>query len=230
LWVEGTLEGQRVRNSLDTANWEIASDKLLKMEVGENPERDCSVADAVKNFLDDCELRNLNNASTVKYRQTLHQLSLFALAKDISTVRALADLETLKKFVSIQADSPRTLGKKIERVRTFLRHCEELGWCASNPALKIKKPIVRSKPVVPFTSEEYQKILKAIEKYPTRNSFGYDNHRRLRAFIYVLRYTGLRISDVVKLPKSAVSDSRVLLRTQAAFPRFAFSARLARFI
>jgi hypothetical protein len=26
------LDGQRVRKSLDTANWEIASDKLLKME------------------------------------------------------------------------------------------------------------------------------------------------------------------------------------------------------
>jgi integrase len=36
---------------------------------------------------------------------------------------------------------------------------------------------------------------------------------RVRAFILVLRYSGLRISDVVKLPRAAVNDDRVLLRT-----------------
>jgi site-specific recombinase XerD len=214
LWVEGSLDGQRIRKSLDTANWEIAAEKLLKMEAGEETQKDCSIAEAVKSFLGDCDLRNLKKGTTVKYRQTLDQLAVYAAGKDITTVRALADLQTLKYFVAVQSDSPRTLGKKIERLRTFLRYCEELAWCTSNPALKIKKPIVQGKPVIPFTAEEYERILAAIGRYPINNNMKkYDYRARVRAFILVLRYTGLRISDVVKLPRAAVNGGHVLLRT-----------------
>ncbi len=55
LWAEGTLDGSRIRKSLDTANWELASEKLLKMEVGEDQSRDASVAEALNSFLADCE-------------------------------------------------------------------------------------------------------------------------------------------------------------------------------
>ena len=202
-----------MQKSLDTVNWEIAAEKLLQTEAGSDPQKDRSVADAVKSFLEDCDLRNLKTGTTVKYRQTLHQLSVFATGKDITTIRALADLETLRKFVGVQSDSPRTLGKKIERLRAFFRYCEELGWCATNPALKIKKPLVKSTPVVPFSGKEYKKILAAIDKYPINNNCR--NYRiRLRAFILALRYTGLRVSDIVQLKKSAVADNRVLLRTE----------------
>jgi integrase/recombinase XerD len=194
-------------------NWEIAADKLLKMEAGNDPDKECSVADAIQSFIDDCELRNLKKGTTVKYQQTLNQLSLFAIGQGISTVRALADLETLKKFIAIQTDSPRTLGKKIERIRTFFRYCEDLDWCEKNPANKIKRPRVQNKPVVPFTAQQYEKILKTIPKYPINNNC--QNYReRLRAFILTLRYTGLRISDVVQLKKASVSDCRILLNTQ----------------
>ena len=50
-------------------------------------------------------------------------------------------------------------------------------------------------------------------QYPTRNSLGYDNRARVMAFVLTMRYTGLRISDVVKLKRDAVCNSKVLLRT-----------------
>jgi site-specific recombinase XerD len=214
LWAEGTLDGKRIRKSLDTANWELASEKLLKMDAGDDHRKECSVADAVKDFIADCEGRNLGKATIGKYKETLNPLAVYAAGKDITTVRALADLETLKKYVASLNDSALTTGKKIERIRTFFQHCEELDWCDSNPAKKIKKPIVKTTPMILFSTEEYERIVAAIEQYPTKNSFGFDNRQRLRAFIYVLRYTALRISDVVKLRKSAVADGRMLLRTQ----------------
>ena len=89
-----------------------------------------------------------------------------------------------------------------------------MGWCDHNPATKIKKPIVKSAPVIPFTPDEYKNILSAIDRDPTKNNQGYDVRRRLRAFICVLRYTAFRISDAVKLKKSVVVNGRVLIRTQ----------------
>ena len=139
---------------------------------------------------------------------------LFANSRGITTVRALSDLPTLKKYVASIPDSPRTVGRKIEHLRSFLRYCEDMGWCDHNPATKIKKPIVKSPPVIPFTPQQYKKILSAINRYPTKNNQGYDVRRRLRAFIYVLRYTAFRISDAVKLKKSVVVNGRVLIRTQ----------------
>ncbi len=46
---------------------------------------------------------------------------MYATGKDITTVRALADMETLRKFMGLLSDSPRTLGKKIERCMHRLR-------------------------------------------------------------------------------------------------------------
>jgi len=57
-------------------------------------------------------------------------------------------------------------------------------------------------------------ILKACDTYPTQNSFGYDNRSRIRAFILLLLYTGLRIRDVACLPRSKVQKGLVTLYTQ----------------
>ena len=212
IWVDGMHNGKRVRHSMDTFNWEEASRKLLELTTS-TEKKDSTVADAVKDFITDCESRNLGTATVGKYRETLSPLQLFCEGRSITTIRALADFATLKKFVESLSDSALTKGKKIERLRTFIRHCEDMGWCDNNPARKIKKPKVTSAPVVPFTQAEYSAILEAVDEYPTKNSFGYDNRKRLKAYILMLRYTALRISDVTKLQRSAVCNGRVMLRT-----------------
>jgi integrase len=77
----------------------------------------------------------------------------------------------------------------------------------------VMKPKLREQAVVPFTEEEHQRILSAIKEYPRFNRFGRDNHARLLAFVLALRYTGLRISDVMKLRPSLIKDGRLFLRT-----------------
>lgn len=212
IWVDGQHEGKRTRYSLDTFNWEEANRKLLELTTS-TEKQDSSVPAAVKDFITDCESRSLGAGTVGKYREVLNALQLFAEARSITTVRALADFATLKKFIDTLSDSALTKGKKVERLRTFFRHCEDMGWCESNPARKIKKPKVTSAPVTPFTEAQFKAILEAVERYPTKNSFGYDNRARVRAFILVLRYTGLRISDATKLERAAVNNGRLLLRT-----------------
>ena len=57
-------------------------------------------------------------------------------------------------------------------------------------------------------------MLWACEVYPEMGCYAGSNRKRIKAFLLVLRYTGLRIRDVVTLKRSAVKDGRIFVRTQ----------------
>jgi site-specific recombinase XerD len=211
IWVDGMHEGKRSRYSLDTLNWEEASRTLLELTTGTD-KKECSVVDAATDYLKDCQRRDLKASGIKKYRELLDQLKVFCAGRAISTVRAL-DLATVKTFINGWQDSNLVQGKKIERLRTIFRYYLEMGWCDGNPAVVIKKPKVTSPPVRPFTAEQVEAILAAIGEYPTKNTYGHDNRARILAFVLTLRYTGLRMSDVVKLSKIQIAKGRVLLYT-----------------
>jgi integrase len=66
--------------------------------------------------------------------------------------------------------------------------------------------------MLPFTREEVIKTLAALEAYG--KSAGVKNAQRLRAFVLVLRYSGIRIGDAVQLSKDRVQGNRLFLYTQ----------------
>jgi len=65
---------------------------------------------------------------------------------------------------------------------------------------------------MPFTREEMIRILTALG--PSGKSAGIRNAQRLRAFVLLLRYSGLRIGDAVQLDVNRVADSKLLLHTE----------------
>ncbi|HUZ94356.1 MAG TPA: tyrosine-type recombinase/integrase, partial [Edaphobacter sp.] len=75
-------------------------------------------------------------------------------------------------------------------------------------------PIGRAKPTLPFSDHEIEKILLATEVYPNRGIHGERNRERVRAFLNLLRYSGLRIRDAVTLSKEKIEDGKLLLYTQ----------------
>ena len=211
IWVEGRIDGLRVRRSLDTANWEIANDKILEMEAGKR-KKTVSVTNATEEYIQDCRNRALSAETIKKHEQILNPLTTFCEHRGISQLRAL-DVEIARKFVQSWTDGAVTRSKKLERLRSFFAFCQDNGWLDSNPAKRIKKPQTGETAVVPFTAEQWQLIVKALDSYPERNSFGYNNRKRVGAFVLTLRYTGLRISDVVKLQPHRITDGRILIRT-----------------
>jgi hypothetical protein len=155
--VDGMHDGKRVRYSLDIFSWEEASRKLLEIESGAVKQAASTVSAAIEDYIVECERRKLSTEGIRKYREMLAQLDSFCESRAITTVRAL-DYATLLKFVGTLEDSSLTIGKKIERLRTFMRHCNDMGWIDSNPATKIKKPKVMNPPVVPIEPEEHAAI------------------------------------------------------------------------
>jgi integrase/recombinase XerD len=110
--------------------------------------------------------------------------------------------------------APISARKKLERLRTFFRFCMESGWVRENPAKLIKAPQTRSKPTLPFTDSEIEKVLWATEVYPNKGIYKEESGRRVRAFIDLLRYSGLRIRDAATLSRDKLNGNKLLLYTQ----------------
>jgi site-specific recombinase XerD len=49
---------------------------------------------------------------------------------------------------------------------------------------------------MPFEQKQIDALLKAADKLNTRGKFGPGNRQRIRAMILLLRYSGLRISEL----------------------------------
>jgi site-specific recombinase XerD len=80
-------------------------------------------------------------------------------------------------------------------------------WVNDNLAKEIKTPVVPDNPTLPFSDDEMTKILAAAKK-----SKRYRNIETY-AFILMMRYAGLRISDVTVLARDSVSGRRIKLYT-----------------
>jgi integrase/recombinase XerD len=102
--------------------------------------------------------------------------------------------------------------QKTGRLKGFLRFCERRKWIDANPAAGMKAPKVANRPTLPFTREEMLKILAALDKYANRA--GVENAQRLRAFVLLLRYSGMRIGDAVQCGPERLKGNKLFLYAQ----------------
>jgi integrase/recombinase XerD len=67
---------------------------------------------------------------------------------------------------------------------------------------------------MPFSGEEMQRILDACDGYlDSYGRTGQWNSRRLRAFVLLLRYSGLRIGDAARLSRDRIAGNKLFLYT-----------------
>ena len=90
----------------------------------------------------------------------------------------------------------------------------ERGWLRKNPASGLRPPKETHLPTLPFSKEEWEKILWAIDLFTSRGRYGESKRKRLRAFLLTLQHTGLRIRDVVCLRTDAVEGGKIFLYSQ----------------
>jgi integrase len=145
-------------------------------------------------------------------------LKAFAKAHGLRFLGEL-DLPTLRKFYAGWTQGANTAKKKDERVKSFFRHAFESKWIDENPARRIKGPKVKQRPTLPFSREEMLSILEACEPTSEQKPRMRAYLARMRAFVLLLRYSGLRLGDAARLPKDRISGNasscfKLLLYTQ----------------
>jgi integrase/recombinase XerD len=203
MWMFGSVGGKRIRQALDTTSWERADEILRERDPGEVHVK-ITLRAAGERFLSDCRLR-ISKESTRKYELVVNEL-VGKMGSIEPRVISSDDLARIREAWG----SGMFARKRIEKMRTFFRFCQERGWVKTNPASVLKVPKSKAQQVVPFSKEEMEKILWATEIYkddpPGRRV-------QVHAFILVLRYTGLRIGDAVALKRESVDDGKLHLRT-----------------
>lgn len=212
--VEGSLGGQKIRQALDQTSWEAAERQVREWTVaGRIGEADGpkTVGDAVTKFLEDCVARGVR-PGTLTLRKRLLEVELLAWCADRG-YRYLKELDTerMRDFRATWKNAPSTALSKLERLRCFFKFCVEAEWISRNPAKGVARPNVTAPPTLPYSEAEYQALLAACDRFPHTGTHAWDTPKRIHAFIRLLRYSGLRVSDAVRLDCAKVNDGRIFL-------------------
>jgi integrase/recombinase XerD len=215
LWVQGTLGGDTIRKSLDLTSWEAASELVHDWEArGTLSGRVIPVVEAVSKFMNDARARKLTDASLSKLSVVLEkQLVPWCEPRGIKYLSQL-EVQALADFRASWKDGAIAATKKLERLRTFFRFAKDRDWMDDNPAKLLKAPKVTAPPTLPFSDDEVARIFWACDNYPRKNTLGQDNRARIKAFVFLLRYSGLRLQDAVTLQRSRLNEGKIFLHTQ----------------
>jgi integrase/recombinase XerD len=165
-------------------------------------------------FISRGEGRSLSRSTIFKLEQLRQQMSKFANRCGLRLLEEF-NLDRLEEFQAEWREGPLTRSKKLGRLKGFFKAAVERGWIANNPTKAMKGPELPSRPTLPFTQEDMSRILAAVDIYPDKSGkIGRVNAVRLRAFILILRYTGLRIGDVTSLSVDRLVGNKIFLYTQ----------------
>lgn len=212
VWVDGRIEGKRIRHSLGTSNWERAERKIERMLDPESAPRQYKVSSATEHYLEDCEIRGLAQSTIRSYRDTLDNFRKFCAHEayphiSTLTLEALTSFRTSRRGRDKQsAARPSTLRKEIECLRAFFAFCVDRGWVSVNVAKRLKPPKESGPATLPYEPAEIESILSACARMGNREHRGMLTARaRMRAFVLLLLYSGLRISDACALERKKLN-------------------------
>ncbi len=155
-------------------------------------------------------IQPLEASTRRKYGNVLAKFGAYCKTAGLHDLMELT-VERLDAYRAGRELSPTTSMKELQTLRQFIAFCQERRWISENPAKKIKAPRnIRPEEVVPYTRIEVGKIVAACDVIG-RGSY---ERLRARAMVLLLRYTGLRISDVATLERDRVQGGQILLHTQ----------------
>jgi site-specific recombinase XerD len=220
IWVDGFVGGTEIRRSLGTRDWQKAQGIKDKMESAADPNppaqsepEPVTLFQAWDAFQAEAVARSLREPTLSKYRLLRRRMEAFAQERGLRFI-AEFDLALCREFRATWKQKNLAALKTLERMRAFFGFCQEAEWLPRNPAKKVKNPQIVEAPTLPFTREEWVKIVFASEDYKAKYpKAGLHHCLRLKALILLLRYSGLRIRDAVTLSRDRIKDNRLELYT-----------------
>ena len=202
----GIVDGQRVRKSLKTRDLQRATRRLVEMEQETVNHLRKRLDDAIAAF----HVSHAGKASETKrkYTRVLGYLEDYCTRGSLRFVDQIG-VETLDGYAQWRDKNNWTWIKEVEILRQFFAFSIDREWTRKNPAKALKRPrLLEANDVVPFTCEEIVWMIKACDEIG-RSSY---ERLRARAMVLLMRYAGLRISDVVTLSRDHISGQHLVKR------------------
>jgi integrase/recombinase XerD len=209
---EGMLAGRWVRKSTKQLTFEKAQEVIDRWEQeGKiiSAELTPTIKEASRAFLVELQSRKVSTATQNKHTKTIEGITQWTTSKGYAYLNQLST-GVLREWRGGWTEGPLTSLKKLERVKSFLKFCVENGWLPKNPAAPLRPPMIESSPTLPFTVEEFTRVLEATSQYAPK----LPHRERMLAFVLILRWSGLRISDAMKLRREHIDEEgRLFLYT-----------------
>ena len=220
IWVQGSLGGEYVRQSLNLTVWGAAQDRIRGWEasgqVGVVRQDVPTIREAVEKHLEDADGRKLKPESVKKIRDIVERRFLGYCSREGFRVLKQLDVDAVRGFRNelVKDYSANSARKRLEYVRGFFRFCQDSGWITANPMMMVKPPKPDTSPTLPFDQAQIDAMLTVADQFSAKGKFKDGNRTRVRAMILLLRYSGLRISDAAVLERVRLSGDTLFLYTQ----------------
>ncbi len=121
-----------------------------------------------------------------------------------------ADRDAIERYLSgLEAEglAPATRARRLSSLKQLYRFAHEEGWRDDNPTLQITGPARARKLPGTLTLEEVDALLGAAETYGRTAA----DRLRNRCLLQILYATGLRVTELVSLPVSALRGDPAML-------------------
>jgi integrase len=203
VWACGTVDQRRVRLSLKTRDLQRAARRLTEMEdrISGKPRK--TIEDAIAAF----QAQHVGKAAETKrkYKRIAGFFLSFCADASICYLDQVS-VEAMDRYTIWRAKTGWAWVKEIELLTQFFEFCRDREWTGKNPARSLKRPrMIEANDIVPYTKQEVIAIIAACDQMG-RTSY---ERRRARAMTLLMRYAGLRISDVVTLSRDHIRGTRL---------------------
>jgi integrase len=153
---------------------------------------------------------HLETETVRKYRRHTNEVGEFLAMSGITHCDQFR-LELFDRFLVARQAETWTWAKKLELLKQFLRFCMRRQWCPEFDLAGLKAPrLEEANDVVPYTPDEVIRIIAACDRIG-KTSY---ERTRARAMVLLMRYAGLRVSDVVTLETAHVRENRLEKRAK----------------
>jgi integrase/recombinase XerD len=240
IFLSGTLDGRFRRRRTGKTTWDEAhacaaaweaagawdGDPIVTDRLPDpTPPPRITVADAIKVYLSNREAANLAPATLRKYGVWTRKLQAFADSRGYVMLDQFTATD-IDVFYSTSGLGIRSKAKMLETLRAFWRFCVNRELVAKSPVSGDLKPPMganRMANKMPFTDEQLADIIQACDqinaykkngRWGNRHGSGECTGEDLKDFIWLMTYTGLRISDVVLFDMERLNGNDVFLRAK----------------
>jgi integrase len=234
--ISGTLEGAFSRRTTGTADWAAARRVADEYEKAGSwtgkpavlppapeaaPEKPhVTIADACKVFITNREAAGLEPATLRKYRTFAKQIRGYADACGYVMLDQITSAD-IDLFWANWKLGPRAKGKRLTTLRAFFRFCANRKWIPESPVSSdIKAPVGSSRAAnkAPFTDHEINRIVAACDRvkveWKNETGTGEWTGEDLKDLIWLMLYTGFRISDATLFSTKRLHGEQVFIRAK----------------
>ena len=232
--LSGSLDGKFSRKAAGTSDWpkaRVIADSLEEANSWTGRPKNepamadpppvrprVTVANACKTYITNRESANLAAATLRKYNTFAKQITDYAESLGYVMIDQFTPGD-VDVFWANWKLGPRAKGKRLTTLRGFFRFAVNRKWIVESPVSSdIKAPVGSSKGAnkAPFTDDELNRILTACDQvvveWKNETGIGLWSGEDIKDLIWLMLYTGFRISDATFFSIKQLHGDQVFIR------------------